>query len=562
MLVDDEITTLEMIEAYLENAGYSELVLVSDPTEAIDVLEERDPDILLLDLIMPRVSGLDILAALRKKPKFKHLPIIILTASSDPQDKIKALDLGATDFLAKPVDPTELALRIRNTAAAKSYLDYLAFYDSLTDLPNKSLFLDSFDWALRKAKRYNEKLAVLNISLDDFDKINATAGNAAADQILQQVSLRIKQAVRDTDVLGPSIKVKAFKQMNLFRVEGSSFSLLLDRIHGAENAAIVANRIIMAIREPFSVDDKNIHVRASIGIANYPEDSEERDTLIHLVWGARDYIRKKGGDCFQFSNRSINDTYDKERNIENMLSDALERDEFALNYQPKVDIDSGIITGVEALLRWERDGRFVPPEDFVSVAERTGLIIPIGEWILKKAFRQLADWHKEGIMIGMSVNLSAKQLQSSEFHDIVEDIVKHSRVDPLYLTLEITESLLMEDIEQTTTLLERFKVMGLKVSIDDFGTGYSSLNYLNLLPVDELKIDRSFISEIPDNAKRNAIVSTIIFLSESLGIQTVAEGVENDKQLQFLKKNRCHQYQGYLFSQPLTNTELLNLMNK
>ena len=562
MLVDDEPTTLKIIQTYLEEAGYSQFILVSDSTEAMKVLEETEPDILLLDLIMPKVSGLDILAEVRKIPKFKHLPIIILTASTDPLDKIKALDLGATDFLAKPFDPTELVLRVRNTAAAKAYLDYLAFYDILTDLPNKSMLLDRFEWAISKAKRYKERLAFLNISLDDFDKINAKLGSATADQILRQVAFRIKQVVREIDVLGPSLKVKAYKQMNLFRVEGSAFSLLLDRLHGAENAALVANRIIIAIREPFIINKKKIYVKASIGIANFPEDSEERDELIHLSCSAKDYIKKKGGNCFQFSNKSINDLYVRQRNIENMLGEALEREEFELNYQPKVDVQSGIIKGVEALLRWKRDGQFIEPEEFVPVAEQTGMIIPIGEWLLTRAFRQLADWHKDGVMIGMSVNLSAKQLQSSDFHKIVEDIVERSNVDPLYLTLEITESLLMTDIENAIALLERFKDMGLKISIDDFGTGYSSLNYLNTLPVHELKIDRSFIQEIPDNTKRNAIVSTIIYLSESLGLLTVAEGVENESQLHFLKSNRCNQYQGFLFSQPLTNTELLTLVDK
>ena len=423
------------------------------------------------------------------------------------------------------------------------------------------MFLDHFDWALKTAKRYNEQLALFNISLDNFDNINATIGADAADKVLRQVAYRVDQIVREVDVLGPAIKIKTFKQMNLFRIEGSAFSLLLDRIHGAENAAMIANRIIIAIREPVDIGETTVHIKASIGIATFPEDGIQRDKLIHLAYGAKDYIRKRGGDCFQFSNKSINDIYIKRRDIEYKLSDALIKDEFELHYQPKVDVESGIIVGVEALLRWTSNGQPMSPDDFVPVAEQTGLIIPIGEWILKKAFHQLAEWHRAGIMIGMSVNLSAKQLQSSEFHNIIEDIVKHSKVDPLYLTLEITESLLMSDIEHTITLLERFKEMGLKISIDDFGTGYSSLNYLDNLPVHELKIDRAFIREIPENKKRNAIVSTIIYLSQSLGIQTVAEGVENERQLQFLKQNLCHQYQGYLFSQALTEAELIDMVN-
>lgn len=561
MMVDDEVTTMEMVQAYLEEVGYRKFIQVENSTRAIQVLEERHPDILLLDLIMPGISGFDILSAVRGHPKFKRLPVIILTVSTDPDDKLRALDLGATDFLAKPVDPSELCLRVRNTLAAKGYQDQLAYYDPLTGLPNRHMFLDRFDWALNKAKRSQRQLALLNITLDNFDRINATIGTSAADEVLRKIAVRIEGVIRGVDVLG-RFTSEENSEMKLFRIEGSSFSLLLEHVHGEISAAVVAERIIKAIRVPLQVEGRDIYVKTSIGISTCPAESEDRETLLRLASRARDYIKNKGGDSFHFSSRTINAIYAKRRSIESRLRKALERDEFLLYYQPIVDVGTGIIKGVETLLRWKGDGRgFMPPEDFIPVAEETGLIVPLGEWALTNAFKQLSEWHRpDRVPIGMSINLSAKQFQNKEFFTIVKRIVDQSSVDPRFLTLEITESLLMKDIEHATSILERFRDMGLKLSIDGFGTGYSSFNYLSDLPVDELKIDKSFIVNLPDKRNSCNIVSTIIFLAHNLGLNTVAEGVETEAQLQYLQNKQCNQYQGYFFSQPLLNTELYELI--
>ena len=329
MMVDDEPTTMAMVQAYLENFGYSKFVLVEDSTKALQILEETTPDLLLLDLIMPEVSGFEVLSEIRNLSQFKHLPIIVLTVSTNPKDKLQALGLGATDFLGKPVDPSELGMRVRNTLAAKAYLDQLAFYDPLTRLPNRRMFLDRFDWTIQRAKRYQEQMALMNISLANLDKVNATIGHSGADTVLSLVARRIEAVIRDIDALA-LLRDSDDSEMLLFRTEGSAFSLLLDRIHDMRGAAIVAERILATIREPMRVEGSEIYLRANIGIATYPTESDDRDTLLRLASSAKDYGKNRGGDCFHFSSDAINSLYVKRRSIESRLRRALQNNEFYL----------------------------------------------------------------------------------------------------------------------------------------------------------------------------------------------------------------------------------------
>ncbi len=559
MIIDDEPITLDMVQIYLEEAGYSNFVLVEKSTEAMQQIEENGPDILLLDLMMPEVSGYDILAQVREHPKLRYLPVIVLTAATDTESKLRALDLGATDFLAKPVDPSELSLRVRNTIAAKAYLDQLAYYDSVTSLPNRKMFIELFDNALKKAKRFTEKLALLNIELDHFDRINDTMGISAGDEVLRQITHRIENAVRDVDLLGPSI-IKDDTLIDLFRIEGPVFSLLLYRISEAGNGASVSNRLLEDIRKPVSVAGNDVYVTASIGITTYPDEGKSTEELLRLASSAKDFAKNKGGDTFQFSSAEINATYEKRHSMESRLRKALAREELVLFYQPKVNVAHNTIDGVEALVRWDSSQGLVSPLDFIPIAEETGLIIPFGEWILTEACSQLKKWHQEGKSgITMAVNLSAKQFADPDFFTTVQRIVSQSGIEPRFLKLELTESLLLGDIESKIIILQDLKDMGLKISVDDFGTGYSSLSYLSKLPVDELKIDKSFIDNVSDQADSRAIVSTIIYLARNLGLQTVAEGIETTDQLNYLKQEGCDQYQGYLFSKPVSSSDFSEL---
>ena len=562
MIVDDEPINIEVVQAFLEEEEYRHFVTVEDSTRAMKILEETHPDLLLLDLMMPEVSGFDILSAVRAHPKFKHLPVIILTASTDTQSKLEALDLGATDFLAKPLDQSELGLRVRNTLAAKAYQDQLAYYDGLTKLPNRNLFLDDLSWAIRTAERHEDKLALLSIEIDNFDKVNDTIGLNAGDEVLRLVAHRIQTVTREHIVLGRSAGDKG-PRMALYHLDRGGFALLIDQLHSTNYSAVIANRIIKTLRGPMRVGGDDIYVTASIGIATNPPESNESPELLRLASSAKDYAKKKGGNTFQFSSPAINTMYEKRQSLEAKLRKALDKREFILYYQPKVDIKTGIVKGVEALLRWEDGESLVSPGDFIPLAEETGLIVPIGEWVLGEACRQLKIWHQSTRKpICMAVNISAKQFNGTNFLPKVKEIINASGIDRRFLTIELTESLLLGRIDEKIKIMKTLRAMGLKLSIDDFGTGYSSLNYLRKLPLDELKIDRSFIMELSQSADTRAIVSTIVYLARSLKLSTVAEGIEKKVELAFLKRLGCNQYQGFLFSRPVPADEIAEMLTR
>jgi diguanylate cyclase (GGDEF)-like protein len=561
VMVDDESTTMEVAQVFLEEVGYRNFILIENSREAMAVLERQRPDLLLLDLNMPQVSGFDILKAVRTHPKLKHLPVLILTSSSDNHDKLAALDLGATDFLAKPVDPCELRLRVRNTLAAKAYMDQLAFYDSLTRLPNRQLFMERLEWSLKAARRKGDNLALLNIELDQFNKISDRLGLFAGDDALRQLALRIKEVIRGVDLLS-HFEMNDCGPVNLFHFDGGAFALLLHCIRSEQNAALVAQRILEVIREPLRVNSTEIYLTASIGIASYPAEDGDGVFMLQLASSAKDYAKNRGGDCFQFSSRQINAQYQQRFSLEAKLRRALDRNELVLFYQPKLDVQTNVITGVEALLRWNSDDQgMIPPNQFIPMAEETGLMIPIGEWVLRHACQQLSEWQKAGkAPIGLAVNLSAVQFRNPEMPAVFKDIIAASGIDARLLTLELTESVLLEDTHSRIELLKRLKALDIKLSIDDFGTGYSSLSYLKKLPLDELKIDRSFFVDLFEDKKSRALVSSLIFLAHNLNLRTVAEGVETEEQLLFLQKERCDQYQGFLFRPPLPANEVLDLL--
>jgi diguanylate cyclase (GGDEF)-like protein len=551
MLVDDEPVMLEIVQALLEEVGYDHFISIEDSTKAIDVLISENPDILLLDLDMPEVDGFQVLQEIRTLEGYEHLPVIILTASEDPGSKLKALELGATDFLSKPVDPSELALRVRNTLSAKAYQDQLAYYDSLTGLPNRKLFLDYLDKGINQAKRDGRSLVLLEIGLDRFQQVNESLGVYLGDQILQIIADRLTAVVRDSDVVGRS---DAYALMeNTARIGGDEFSIVVHGVNSVANASVVNARVLEAVREPIHLDGNDVYLTASIGVAVYPEDGCEVGTLFKRAGTAKDFAKKQGRDRFQYYSTEIEAHSRVLLRMATDLRAALEQKQFQLHYQPQIDLKSGCLMGMECLIRWiHPEYGSISPEKFIPIAEELGLIVPIGDWVLHEACHRASAWNAaRHNKLKVSVNVSANQFLDPEFKTKIISNLQSSGLDPSSLVLEITESMLMGDVDQLAVLLHEIKNIGVSFSLDDFGTGYSSLSYLKKFPIHELKIDRSFLLEVPANNDDNSLVVAIIAMAHSLGKIVVAEGVEKIEQLEFLQRHNCDVIQGFYFSKPL-----------
>ncbi len=561
MMVDDEATTMEVMQAFLEDVGYQRFVLLEDSSHAMEKIEELRPDILLLDLMMPKVPGFEILQQVRAHSQLGHLPVIILTSSSDAETKLKALDCGATDFLAKPVDPSELILRVRNTLAAKAYQNQLAYYDSLTKLPNRSLFLDRLDWFLQRAERNNENLVMLHITLDQFKRVHNTLGPQVGDQVIMQIAKRISSCIRSSDMFGHGAD-DTRELDSLFHVGGDEFSLLCPTMANSQHAIKLASRILKVMENPFDANGTEAHIWASIGIATYPEDAHDMAKLIQCAVGASAQANAHGKGGFHFYSSDLNAKSLERLQLESDLRHAiLEGDQLLLHYQPKVSVRSGQITGAEALVRWQKpDGQFVFPDSFIPLAEETGLILPIGEWVLREACAQLARWQAQGLWIQVAVNLSVKQFHAGNLVELVSDILKDSGVDRQYLTLELTESLLMENAEEAIATLNSLIALGVRISMDDFGTGYSSFTYLKRFPLHELKIDRSFLMDMTRDSEDQTLVAAMIYLAHEFNLKVVAEGVEKQEQLEILLCLNCEEYQGYFFSRPVSVEDLAPML--
>ena len=563
IMVDDEGTTLDVMQAFLEEAGYQRFVLVEHSSEAMARIEEFQPDILLLDLMMPEINGFEILQQIRAHSQLSHLPVIILTSSSDARTKLKALDYGATDFLAKPVDPSELTLRVRNTLAAKAYQNQLAYYDALTELPNRSLFLDRLGWFLQQAERHDRHLVILHITLQQFKRAYSVLGPQVGDQIIKQIAERIQSCIRGSDLMGQVIPDDQGMTC-LFRVSGEEFTIVCPRVTNPENATKIASRIIEIMEYPFEAGSTMVNISPNIGIATYPNDAQDETALVQCAIGASAQVKETEKGGFEFYSHALNVRSYERLKLEAQLRHALTKgDQLVLHYQPKLNIQNGSITGVEALLRWQQpDGQLKFPDEFIPLAEETGLIKPIGDWVLNEACAQLARWQSQGIWIQLAMNLSARQFHDECLLDLVSHAIKSHRLDEQFLTIEMTETLLMDNAEQTVKTLKQLMTLGVKISIDDFGTGYSSLSYLKQFPLHELKIDRSFLKGITENSEDKALVAAMIFLAHEFDLKVVAEGVETQEQLELLLHLGCEEYQGYYFSRPVSALDLAPMFSE
>lgn len=462
----------------------------------------------------------------------------------------------------RPVWMAGIIQDITERKRAEEQIYNLAYFDSLTGLPNRLLFKEHLGHALAHAIRTNKVAAILFLDLDRFKQINDTLGHSIGDKLLQRVAECLVICVRKCDTIGREGGEDLVSSVS--RLGGDEFTVLLTDIDTVQDAARVALRIINTVSQPFNLDGHEVIVTTSIGISLYPDDGKDVVALIKNADTAMYHAKDQGRNNFQFYNQSMNSTAYERLMLENHLRKALEREEFILYYQPQLDIATEEIIGVEALIRWRHpDLGMVSPAQFIPLAEETGLIIQIDEWVLKTACAQNKAWQEAGLPpITMAVNLSGQNFIRKNLLGIIGRIIDETCLDPRYLELELTESVLMKNAKETATTLRVLKDMGLHTSIDDFGTGYSSLSYLKRFPLDTLKIDQSFIREIttdPDNA---AITTAIIAMARSLKLRVVAEGVETEEQIAFLRDHGCNAMQGFLYSRPLPAAEVVQFIQE
>ncbi len=755
LIVDDEPKNRSLLEVLLKPEGYL-TVTANSGEEALAIVAEKPPDLILLDVMMPGLDGHDVAAKLKSNPATRNLPIIMLSALGDRGSKLAGLNAGAEDFLTKPIDRVELWVRVRNLLRLKecndvlaeqnqlleqavrgrneeiterkraetqiirlnrlyeivsginaaivrtrnrqelfteachiavehgqfrmawigsvdskgtglsplawsgfdegyfdkitqairnnkadtlvlavralqektpvvcndidsdpqfahwridalqrgyrsmgafplmgdsqpvglfvlyapelnffdveeikllteltaniSYaleylkkeekLNYLAYHDVLTGLPGRTLFHDRLVQAVTNAHRHGDKLGVLFIDLDHFKNINDSLGHYVGDMLLKQVAALFTACMREDDTVA--------------RLGGDEFVVILASMASEDEAWMVSQKILKLMTEPFTIEAHELFVTCSIGIALYPKDGDDAKTLLQSADGALYLAKNKGRNNAQFCTAEMNAKALERLTLESELRQAINRQEFLLHYQPRVDMVSGEITGMEALVRWQHPVQgLLYPTKFIPVAEESGLIVPLGEWVLRTACEQNKAWQLAGLKpVSIAVNLSARQFKQQDLVELVSNILQETELDPSYLELELTESMVMQNVEAAIATLTQFKVIGVKLSIDDFGIGYSSLNYLKHFPIGFLKIDQSFVRDITTNRDDAIIAKIIISMAHDLGLRVIAEGVETEEQKSFLCSHRCDEMQGYFFSMPLPAEEFETLLKE
>lgn len=434
---------------------------------------------------------------------------------------------------------------------------HLAYFDEVTQLPNRVFFLKYLTKTISLSRRNSWNFAILFLDLDGFKGINDTYGHHAGDKLLQEISNRLTEGLRGSDLASRNCLEENEQKADVARLGGDEFIILLNALTRPEDAGIVAERIQRWITKPITLGDHMVHVGVSMGIAVYPYDGEDSETLMKNADMAMYHAKKLGKGHYQFFHQGMSLKAKKRMEMETFMFHAAAKNELRLHYQPVVDITTGKMIGAEALLRWNSPQLgLLPPDDFISLAEENGMIIQFGEWAIREVCRQHKIWQQQGLgELTIAVNLSSLQLNQTSFISMVTSIIDEAGINPDFLTFELTESMIMADTENMLKKLKKLKGLGIKLSIDDFGTGYSSLRYLNRFPLDNLKIDRSFVKDLPESRDASAIVNAILALAKALKLKTIAEGVETQQQKLFLKNTSCDAVQGFFFSNPMSVTE-------
>ncbi len=556
LIIDDVQQIRQLLGELLSD---HECVLAASAEEAWAVLQTRVFDLVLSDINMPGISGLELVPRILERSP--DTVVVMISGEQGIESAIEAMRVGAFDYITKPIDLRQVqaavnrALRHHQLLVGKrryenhleelvkeraAEIEHLAYYDRLTDLPNRNLFADRCTQALGIAQRDRHQVGVMLVSLDRFKKIAESLSHEAGDLVLREVARRLATCVREGDTLA--------------HFEGDEFALLLTQIDDPDEITDVCVVVNQAMAQPFQVSNQDIYMTASIGIATFPENGDATTILLRNAGAALYRAKQQGGNNYQFYAADMNAQAVKRLALETSLRRAIENHEFVPYYQPVVNLTTGEVLGAEALARWRHpEFGILPPAKFIGLAEDTGLIVDIGDFVIREACRQTRQWQDDGFgRLRIAVNLSARHFQQVGLVDRIMEVLRDTGLDPTCLDLELTETSLMENAQKTAAVLTDIRRLGVRVSIDDFGTGYSSMSYLKTLPIDNLKLDQTFVKGATSDPDDAALVMAIVTLAHNLRLKVIAEGVETDEQLAFLRLLRCDEGQGYLFGKPVS----------
>jgi diguanylate cyclase (GGDEF)-like protein len=553
LVVDDEPLNRDVLQRRLVRAGHH--VLTADGgAAALTIAGAERLDLVLLDVMMPGMDGIETLRRLRQSRSLAELPVIMVTAKDTTEDIVQALDAGANDYITKPVDFAVAQARIRTQLAARRA-------DPLTGLPNRVLFMDRVNELIARSETTGDfGFAVFFLDVDRFKIINDSLGHAAGDELLTGVARRLEQSLRSTDTVA-----RFSAECTLARLGGDEFTVLLPGVYSAADARVAAERLVAAASAPFELEGRHVVVTISVGVVLADARYQRAEDMVRDADTAMYRAKDHGRDRYEIFDTSMLAAAEERLRIESDLRQAIEREEFRLHYQPIVALSQQQLCGFEALVRWQHPERgLVPPGDFIPIAEETGLIVPIGLWVLREACRQMRAWDAEfpGCAdLLLNVNLSARQCLHPELIRDVQRVLTETGLEPGRLKLEITESLVLEDSDELIGILQALRDLGVQLGLDDFGMGYSALSYLQRLPVQTIKIDRSFVKGI-QNAGNVEIVRAILSLASGLSMNVTAEGVETADQAALLKELDCEFGQGFFFDRPLCHDRAREVVQK
>jgi len=563
LVIEDDQSIRKLVLKLLSKAGY-EAIAAENGKKGVQLARAEAPNLILCDIMMPELDGYGVLSALQKEEATAMIPFICLTAKDERATLRQVMQLGANDFLTKPFTRDELlsaiatqlnkyeTIEVQKTKAVQEALakfNNLVYFDSSTKIPNQLVLRDRFRELLASFNPSAELVPVAVLSLDQFEQLNYSLGTDCCDLLLQAVVDRLMPYANGEGTVA--------------RLSSELLALILPPIPNQKATEEVAGHILKSLEGSFSLTEHNVFITCSIGIALYPESGEDIDHLLKNAKAAMYRAKERGGNCYRIYAQTIQDkSYDRLM-LETGLRHAIEGEQLKLYYQPKVNIETGEVVGVEALVRWQHPERgVISPGEFIPLAEETGLIIPLDEWVLAAACKQAALWCAAGLHLPVAVNLSGREFNQPDLSLRIIKILESAGLEPSLLELELTESAVVQNPTQAIATLKKLKAIGITLSLDDFGTGYSSLGYLQQFPFDILKIDRCFVRDLTPDSKGAALISAILKMAESLNLKAIAEGVETEAELEILRLNKCSLIQGYWFSPPLAPEALLDKLKQ